>query len=206
MKKMLAVLSAIGFLSISSSVGGLNFNQTSSILEIGKSADGTNFTSKEKSNNYDTIYTWSNININHFVETNKTRKDQKEDPAYDSKASAKSWDNLFMKARWIIITGYFALHTYTNADYFNDALLILNTKESNETTRVWEFSKTNDQWKGTGHHTSTVSLTLTADYDQEEEVTSLKLKSYIYARTAGAVHSCSTTSQINTAVFVENEN
>ncbi len=49
---------------------------------------------------------------------------------------------------------------------------------------------------------STITLTVTAKYDESESLTSLFISSYIYARTAGSVHEALKTSQVTILEFI----
>lgn len=204
MKKFLTMLTAVSFLSTSVATSVLNFNQTD-FNQTNNQANLLLSENKLEKDLYSGIYSWTDIAIDHQIKTTSKLwvKDEVSNEKSDTTAvSKKTWDEVLMNTEKIMSSCYIALHTYTSPKYLNDVVLTLNTEKSNDLERVWEFSDTNDQWKGTGHHTSTVNLTVTAKYNQEEEVASIMYKSYIYARTAGAAHYCSTISQIKNAIFI----
>ncbi|WP_342275885.1 hypothetical protein [Spiroplasma endosymbiont of Nebria brevicollis] len=63
------------------------------------------------------------------------------------------------------------MHTYDGAVYLNQVVLNLKQDVANDVFRQWDFSKTNDVWQGWGLMTSTITLTVTAKYDESETLT-----------------------------------
>ncbi|AGM25569.1 hypothetical protein [Spiroplasma chrysopicola] len=146
---------------------------------------------------------WDKVGINHSVVTASSGTDEKPDTKTVTKAMAKiSWYDIINKSKYANAHGYFAFHPYKNP-WFKDTLqLTFKSEKSTINSRIWEFSDTNDQWSGWGHQTSKISLTLKAVYNDEEGITALELISYIYARTAGSVHECSTASKVDSIQFL----
>lgn len=193
MKKMLATLGLAGVLSTSAVAGVLNVNNQTSVT--------TNL-ANSKFDSSEAIYDWTDVNLNHRIETKAAGTHTVEDTAYANNATAKSWNDYFVNSKLLLITGTFDLHTYTDPETLSTITANINEAKSSKLEKVWEATATNDQWKGTGHHTSTITLTITAKYDEKEAVTSLIVSSYISARTAGAFHSCWTSSKINVIRFI----
>lgn len=192
MKKFLTILTAVGFLATSVGTSVLN-------------ADQNNLVELSEQTLYSGVYSWTDVAIKHDIATTSSLwvtdvvSNEKND---NTAVSKKTWSEVLLSAEKVMSSGYIALHTYSSPKYLSDFVLNLNPEKSDNLQRVWEFNETNDQWKGTGHHTSTINLSIIAKYNQNEEVASIMYKSYIYARTAGAAHSCSTTSEIKTAIFI----
>lgn len=200
MKKILAILGLAGILSTSGTVGVLNSNINN---QTNVSTKLVNINFNNPIDNYEAIYEWTDVNINHYVQTKATGTHTVDDIAFSSKATGKSWNSFFMKSKLLVVSGSFTLHTHTGPqDNLSNLIVNINEAKSNNLERVWESSVTNDKWLGWGHQTSTVTLTVIAKYDEKEEVTSLSISSYIYARTAGAVHVCKTSSQVNIIRFI----
>lgn len=194
MKKLLMTTSILGTLVTTSTTERLNTNQPNIATEL------LNQSNEEQECNY----VWRDVNISHYVETRAMGTDEINDTKNANKGSAKSWDNVFINSKFIIVEGYFALHTYRAPEYLKAMLLVLNSKKSSNNLQVWESEQKNEAWSGTGHQSSIIKLKVITAYDSEENITNMEIESYIWARTAGSAHVCSTTSQINTIKFVIN--
>ena len=197
MKKIWATLGLAGVLSSSAAVGVLDINHHTNV-----STKLVNTNIDNPIHSSEAIYDWADVNINHRVETKATGTNTVDNTAYANKASSKSWNDFFANSKLLVITGTFDLHTYTNPKTLSTITANINEAKSSKLEKVWEVTETNDNWKGTGHHTATITLTITAKYDEKEATTLLSVSSYIYARTAGAFHSCWTSSQVNIVRFI----
>lgn len=197
MKKIWATLGLAGILASSAAVGVLDLNQQENV-----STKLVNQNHNDPINSYATIYDWTDVNINHQVETKATGTNTVVNTAYANKASSQSWSDFFANSKLLVISGAFDLHTYTNPKTLSTITASINEAKSSKFEKVWEATETNDNWKGTGHHTATITLTITAKYDEKEATTLLSISSYVYARTAGAFHSCWTSSQVNVIRFI----
>ncbi len=114
--------------------------------------------------------------------------------------SNSNWQSDFQDTSRIIANGNFKYGTYTNGKERDS--LTLSIKDIGLNKRVWENDDTVDSWKGWGHHTSRIKLTVEATNNIHDNTISIKVDYYIYARTAGAVHSCSTKINLNRLFFV----
>ncbi|MCL6428672.1 hypothetical protein LT335_00219 [Spiroplasma sp. JKS002669] len=197
MKKILVTLGFVGALTTSTAAGVLNINNQTNIV--------TTLTDQNLDNSINTseaIYGWTDININDKVQTKATGTHKLENTSFAYKATTKSWNDYFINSKFLLISGAFTLHTNKNPKEFNNIVVNISETRSNDLERVWSYSETNDQWRGWGHQTSTITLTVTAKYDEKEATTLLSVSSYIYARTAGSVHACWTTSEVDTIRFI----
>ncbi|AXK51540.1 hypothetical protein [Spiroplasma alleghenense] len=163
-------------------------------LSLSKISSNTNLSEE----NFSTI---NELKINHTVKTKKsgtqTKKDEKE-AIYSTKTL--DWNGEILNTKYAIAHGTFNLGTYKKPKTFYSLSMDYNPELSESNKRVWTSNDnlyTNDQWTGWGHQTSRISLKLSAYYNQKENITTFYLNSSIYARTAGSVHSCTTTSKVD---------
>ncbi len=198
MKKLLAMLGLAGILSTSATAGVLNINNQTNVT--------TNLTNPNFDNSVhisEAIYEWTDVNIDHKVQTKALGTHKVEDISTNYKATTKSWNDYFLNSKFLVISGAFSLHTNKLPEDLSDEIIVkANETKSNDLERVWSYSETNDHWRGWGHQTSTITLTVTAKYDEKEDATLLLVSSDIYARTAGSVHACWTSSQIDIIRFI----
>lgn len=198
MKKLLATLGLAGILSTSATAAGLNINNQTSITT---NLTNPNFDNSIRSS--EAIYEWKDVNIDHKVQTKALGTHKVTDTSTNYKATAESWNDYFLNAKFLVVSGAFTLHTNKLPKELSDEIIVkANEAKSNDLERVWNYSETNDHWRGWGHQTSTITLTVTAKYDEKEAATLLSVSSDIYARTAGSVHACWTTSQIDIIRFI----
>ena len=196
MKKIWATLGLAGVLSSSAAVGVLDINHQTNVSTKLVNTNNPIHSSEA-------IYDWADVNINHRVETKSEGIDIVQWTNYANKTTKDSWNDFFANSKLLVITGTFDLHTYTNPESLSAINAQLNEAKSGEFEKVWEGTEKNDQWENSDHHTVTlITLTVTAKYDEKEATTLLSVSSYIYARTAGAFHSCWTSSQVNIVRFI----
>ncbi|AHF57447.1 hypothetical protein [Spiroplasma eriocheiris] len=119
---------------------------------------------------------WNGVGIKHSIATPAAGTHDTEDTQTATKATAKiNWEDIISQSNFVNANGYFALHPYDNAKYYNIVELKFNAKESTKNLRVWNYSETNDQWAGWDHQTSKIDLTLKAAYNDDEGITALEL-------------------------------
>lgn len=198
MRKFLAALSVVGILS-TTAVSTMAFSPSVKLSE-------NKVEKEEKSNDIQALsltktWDWTNVNIDHDVETKKSGTSNREDIKTSTTISNESWNNFFMKVNNLIATGIFDLHTHKKDDLTNSAGLELRRESSNDSTRVWKFEGQNDQSKGWGHQTAYISLTVTA-IRSGDNLVSIETVSYIHARTAGSSSPCYTRNQVNNIKFI----
>lgn len=197
MKKFLFLLSTMSTLTLSTTTSLVTVDQTNNVLNT------TNYSSIINLNNqYQENWKWNDVQIDHSTTTPATGTHESEATIRDFYAANVSWENIFMKSEHLIASGYFALHPYKGAKFFDELTLKLDADNSKLNYQTWIGEADNDQWEGWGHQTSKIKITVTAKYIEETKLTALFIQSYVYARTAGSVHECSTTSEINSISFV----
>lgn len=109
------------------------------------------------------------------------------------------WEDDFKETSSINAYGSFKYGTYKNGK--EKDVLLLSIKHICENKRVWENDDTVESWTGWAHQTSRIRLTVEAINNTYDNTISIKVKYYIYARTAGAVHSCITSINLNRLSF-----
>ncbi len=198
MRKFLAALSAVGILS-TTAVSTMAFSPSikSNENKVEKEGKASDIQALSLTKTWD----WTNVNIDHDVETAKSGTSNREDIKTSTTISKESWNNFFMKVDNLIATGIFDLHTHKKDDLTNSAGLGLQRESSNDTTRVWKFEGQNDQSNGWGHQTAYISLVVTATHSGDNLV-SIETVSYIHARTAGSSSPCYTRNQVNNIKFI----
>ncbi|WP_339034924.1 hypothetical protein [Spiroplasma endosymbiont of Cantharis rufa] len=191
-------------LKLSGVIGLLSTPLTSNSLIMNKNLLLTNnevLTNMKENNSVSIDSTTVPISVSDEVTTKATGTQSKESYGTNSTTISNSnWENDFQDTSIIIAYGNFKYGTYTNGkekDY-----LTLSIKEIGLNKRVWESDETVDSWKGWGHHTSRIKLTVEAENIIYDNTISIKVDYYIYARTAGAVHSCSTKINLNRLFFI----
>lgn len=146
-------------------------------------------------------WTLNGININHSVSTPSSGTHPSSNIATDTSVTTTvPWTN-FSQYQQVEAIGYFALHPYDGAEYYNSVMLKMDTVDKSQNSIEWDYTKTDDQWRGWGHQTSTITLKVVAK-NNANGIISFAVSSYIYARTAGSIHACSTTSQISSLEFI----
>ncbi|WP_106078858.1 hypothetical protein [Mesoplasma coleopterae] len=204
MKKLLLSLSATSFAFVapSSVIFTGNNNIKSDISECALINENESLILNEANENWFSN-SWENVGLKHGVNTPATGTHTRIDEKIEQKATAKiNWDETIKKATYVSAQGIFELNTSKNPDKKYEIILKKVYSESNSEKVTFEGEIENDQWLGWGHQTSKVTLKMVATYNSSEEITTMLLKSNIYARTAGSVHSCSTISEVNKISFL----
>lgn len=177
---------------------------TSSIL-AGAVSSSYKLENKIASNCYSVVNgtKWNNVGLSHSVTTSTTGTDDEWNNSSKIYATAKlSWTNLVNKSKYLNANGLFYFGTYSNSKKYNNVELIKTSSSNNNNEITWKYEDSNDQWVFWAHQNCQIVLNVTASYNSEEQIISLMVSSYIYARTAGSVHSCTTLSQVDSIEFL----
>ncbi|WP_338972330.1 hypothetical protein [Spiroplasma endosymbiont of Panorpa germanica] len=115
-----------------------------------------------------------------------------------------SWKNVASKAIKIKAFGNFSFDTWKNPN--SKQTIFLDKQEESDSKRiVWKSDDntyTHNAQSGWGKQKSMISITLEARLNEDEKFVDYDVELYVYAKTSGSVHSCSTSAYLRWIDFI----
>lgn len=148
-------------------------------------------------------YIWEKVEIEHSVTVPAvgTHAADKETKAYRS--TVKTSIEKLAQSNIVVAIGRFVYGTTTNPKTTASIVLYKAEVEVKEKVVKWQSKlseNTHEAWKGWGHHTCKINLTIEAK-ENDEGIIEFNATSWIYTRTAGAVTSPYTNSIVDQFKF-----